>query len=197
MKTLLIVIAAGALLVFIGLVNQAGHAAMTRQTVTTTTRQQADTLSASDTDTLTGPPTIGAAFINRVLQAYNSPAAGQGQALYDLGKQYGIDPAYALAFFQHESSFGTRGEARLSKSLGNLRCIQGAACRDGYAWFPSWEAGFQAWYELIRNLYVGQWGLSTVEQVIPKYAPSADNNDEAAYIAAVKQAVAQFRAQAS
>ncbi|HLX40890.1 MAG TPA: hypothetical protein VKR42_10165, partial [Ktedonobacteraceae bacterium] len=46
-----------------------------------------------------GKPTITADFINRVLSAYNSPAAGKGQSLYDLGVKYGIDPAFALAFF--------------------------------------------------------------------------------------------------
>ena len=133
-----------------------------------------------------GKPTISAAFINQVLASYNSPAAGKGQALYDLGAQYGIDPAFALAFFMHESTFGTAGEAQQSLSLGNLRCIPNAKCQDGYAWFNSWEDGFKAWYELIRNLYVAHWGLTTVDTIIPTYAPTADHNDEAAYIASVK-----------
>ena len=131
-------------------------------------------------------PTLSVDTINKILAAYNSPAAGKGQALYDLGKQYGIDPAFALAFFMHESTFGTRGEATSSLSLGNLRCIPNTQCTDGYAWFPSWEAGFKAWYELIRNLYVAYWGRTTIETIIPKYAPTADNNDEAAYIASLK-----------
>ncbi len=141
-----------------------------------------------------GAPSMSVDAINRVLQAYNSPAAGKGQALYDMGKQYGIDPAFALAFFMHESSFGTKGEARTSLSLGNLRCIPNAECRDGYAWFPSWEAGFNAWYELIRNLYVTTWGLTTIEQIIPKYAPAADNNDEQAYVNALTHALDTWHA---
>lgn len=145
-------------------------------------------------------PTISAAFINQILSAYNSPAAGKGQQLYDLGVQYGIDPAFALAFFQHESSFGKFGEANTTLSLGNLRCIPNAACINSsgqtcapgdscYAAFPTWEAGFEAWYKLIRNLYVAGWGLSTIPQIIPKYAPSADNNNEAAYIASVEHSI--------
>jgi hypothetical protein len=141
-----------------------------------------------------GKPTITAAFINKVLTAYNSPAAGKGQALYDLGVQYGIDPVFALAFFMHESSFGTMGEARSSLSLGNLRCIPNFECRDGYAWFPTWEAGFKAWYALIRNLYVADWGLTTVEQIIPRYAPPSDNNNDSAYISAVEHAIDTWRA---
>jgi len=141
-----------------------------------------------------GKPTITAAFINEVLALAGSPATGKGQTLYDLGLQYNIDPAFALAFFLHESNFGTQGEARASLSLGNLRCIPNVECRDGYAWFPSWEAGFKAWYALIRTLYVDDWGLTTVEQIIPKYAPPADNNNDSAYIAAVEQAISAWRA---
>jgi hypothetical protein len=144
--------------------------------------------------TVLSKPTIGADLINRVLASYNSPAAGKGQVLYDMGVKYGIDPAFALAFFMHESSFGTQGEARVSLSLGNLRCIPNYKCQDGYAWFASWEDGFQAWYELIRNLYVSQWGRTTVDQIIPKYAPAADNNDEAAYIASLKHAIDTWHA---
>lgn len=145
-----------------------------------------------------GKPTISAAFINEVLAAYNSPAAGQGQALYNLGVKYGIDPVYALAFFMHESLFGTTGEARVTLSLGNLRCIPTRPCidqdRGGYAQMYSWVDGFEQWYKLIRNLYVAQWGRVTVDQIIPKYAPNSDGNNEAKYIATLKYEVNTWRA---
>ncbi|GER82759.1 MAG: glucosaminidase domain-containing protein [Thermogemmatispora sp.] len=145
-----------------------------------------------------GKPTITADFINKVLAAYHSPAAGKGQALYDYGVQYGIDPVYALAFFMHESTFGTQGVARETKSLGNIRCIPTRPCTSpdghGFAVMYSWEDGFLQWYKLIRNLYVAQWGLVTIEQIIPKYAPAADHNDEQAYIQAVEHAVDTWRA---
>lgn len=142
-----------------------------------------------------GPPTVSAAFIDRVLTAYGSPAAGKGQALYDEGVAYGIDPVFALAFFMHESSFGTAGMARVTFSLGNLRCIPDAACVNGYAAFQSWESGFDAWYKLIRNVYAGSWGLTTVAAIIPRYAPASDHNNESAYIAAVESSVDAWRSQ--
>jgi hypothetical protein len=141
-----------------------------------------------------GNPSIPVDFINQVLSTYHSPAAGKGQTLYDLGKQYGIDPAFALAFFMHESSFGTKGEATKSRSLGNLRCIPNFRCEDNFAQFDSWEDGFKAWFQLIRNLYVAKWGLTTVDQIIPRYAPSADNNNEQGYIAALKHAIDTWHA---
>ena len=57
----------------------------------------------------------------------------------------------------------------------------------------SWEDGFAHWYELIRNLYVDEWHLVTVDQIIPVYAPASDGNDVAGYIQAVKQAVDTWR----
>ena len=145
-----------------------------------------------------GKPTISAAFINEVLAAYHSPAAGQGQAMYNLGVKYGIDPVYALAFFMHESLFGTTGEARATLSLGNLRCIPTRPCidqnRGGYAQMYSWQDGFEQWYRLIRNLYVAQWGRVTVDQIIPKYAPNSDGNNEAEYIATLKYEIDTWHA---
>ena len=152
-----------------------------------------------------GKPTITADFINRVLAVSGSPAAGSGRSLYGLGVEYGIDPAFALAFFQHESSFGKFGEANTTLSLGNLRCLPNAVCvntagqpcqpgESCYASFPTWAAGFEAWYALIRTLYVNRWGLTTIEQIIPTYAPTADHNDEAAYIASVEHSIDVWRA---
>ncbi len=143
--------------------------------------------------TVVGSPSISATFINRVLAWYDSPAAGKGQALYDDGVKYGIDPVYALAFFMHESSFGKTGVATVTHSLGNIRATAGYAQYDGYRKYRSWEDGFEDWYKLIAQQYVAQWGLSTVDQIVPVYAPSSDNNDVAAYIASVKQAVDTWR----
>ena len=141
-----------------------------------------------------GKPTITVNFINEVLASYNSPATGKGQALYDLGVKYGIDPAFALAFFMHESTFGTAGMATVTLSLGNLRCIPSVPCNNGYAQFSSWEQGFEAWYKLIRNLYVAQWGLVTIDQIIPTYAPSSDHNNVSGYIAALKHSIDTWHA---
>ena len=106
----------------------------------------------------------------------DSPAAGTGQQLYSLGVQYGIDPVYALAFFKHESLYGTTGEATVTRSLGNERCIADRPCIDqkhgGYALMQSWIDGYDHWYSLILNLYIKQWQRTTVETIIPKYAPN-------------------------
>jgi hypothetical protein len=142
---------------------------------------------------VTGPPTLSAAFLNAILALAHSPASGTGQILYDLSQQYQIDDAYALAFFQHESDYGTTGIARFTRSLGNIRCSAGYICLDGYRYYTTWQQGEQDWYVLIRQLYVNQWHLTTVAQIVPIYAPASDGNDPTSYIAAVDNAVTVWR----
>lgn len=164
-------------------------------------------------DHLAGKPTISASFINTVLSNYHSPAAGQGQALYDLGVKYDIDPVYALAFFMHESRFGTAGMARITHSLGNSRCVANQACvntsgdecqarQSCYASYASWQSGFEEWYQqmvayengALKYYLSKQWiPLTTLQTIIPVYAPTSDGNNEAAYIAAIQHAVATWR----
>jgi hypothetical protein len=149
-----------------------------------------------------GRPSLSVAFVNKVLAAYGSPAAGTGQALYDLGVHYGIDDVYALAFFLHEDTFGKTGWGAVNHSLGNSRCGGWSSCQGGYRFYPTWEAGYQDWYQLILYGYVrGEVTIplvghrcSTIEQIVPVYAPSSDGNDVRAYIVAVLQAVATWHA---
>jgi hypothetical protein len=109
--------------------------------------------------------------------------------LYDLGVQYGIDPAYALSFFVVESAAGTRGVARTTHSLGNIRCTPGYACAAGYRAYPTWADGARDWFVLIRMRYLDTWHLRTPATILPRYAPPGDGNDPAAYAASVIQLV--------
>jgi hypothetical protein len=112
-----------------------------------------------------------------------------GAVLYDLGVHYGIDPAFAVAFFVVESAAGTRGVARTTHSLGNIRCTPGYACLDGYRAYPTWSAGAQDWFTLIRSLYIDTWQLRTPAAILPRYAPPDDGNDPATYATSVIQLV--------
>ena len=155
-----------------------------------------EVVSASATNhTVVGKPSVSADKIAAVLRSYNSPAIGAAQAMYDLGAKYGIDPAYALAFFIQESNAGTKGVARTSLSIGNIRWTTDCNCANvsGYRGYPTWAAGIEDWYKLIKNLYVGGWGLQTTDTIIPRYAPSADSNDPASYTATVNRLVAGWR----
>ena len=186
---ILVVLGAGVMMI-----NPSFARGLTVDGLASTHRGSTPTVSSSAPDMrVVGKPTVSAAFINRVLAYYHSPAAGKGQTLYTLGVAYSIDPVIALAFFMHESRFGTLGMATTTLSLGNLRCIPSVPCYQGYAQFGSWEQGFEAWYKLIHTLYVVQWGLVTVDQIIPRYAPSKDHNNVEGYIAAVTSAIQTWR----
>ena len=140
-----------------------------------------------------GKPTIDVQFINNVLAYYNSPASGKGQALHDAGIRYGINPAYALAFFLEESNFGTKGVATVTHALGNIRADPGEPQYKGYRLYKTWEKGFEDWYKLIAEKYVAEWHLSTVDQIVPVYAPSDDHNDEGQYVRTIKIAIERWR----
>jgi hypothetical protein len=142
---------------------------------------------------LIGAPSLSVAQIEAVLQQYGSPAEGLGQALYDLGVRYSIDPAYALAFFVHESACGTKGVARFTHSIGNIRWTEGYESYEGYRSYSSWREGMEDWYRLVTDLYINGWNLRTVDAIIPVYAPTGDNNDPPSYIASVKAMVDSWR----
>ncbi|HUS13598.1 MAG TPA: hypothetical protein VM536_01090 [Chloroflexia bacterium] len=149
-----------------------------------------------DAQSVLGPPTLTAAAIDSILAGYGSPAAGQGGTFVGLGRQYGIDPAFALAFYVQESHAGTRGVARFTHGIGNIRWTPGFESYEGYRSYPSFGAGIEDWYKLIKTLYVDGWGLTTVGAIVPRYAPAADHNDTASYIANVETLVAGWRARA-
>ncbi len=154
----------------------------------------ASTTSVTDNWDVRRTPSMDAAAIRQVLQRYNSPAVGAADAMYALGLEYGIDPAFCLAFFISESTAGTAGVARTTKSVGNIRTTAGYVDYQGYRKYESWEQGIEDWYRLIRDLYIADWSLTTVDQIIPVYAPSSDGNSPDHYIATVKKLVTSWRA---
>lgn len=147
-----------------------------------------------------GAPTITVAQIEAVLAEYNSPAQGHGQEIYDLGVKYGINPAICLAFFIHESSAGSnpawagrKDDGSYTHNIGNIICTEGWRCYGRFRDYDNWSQGIDDWYKLIKELYIGEWQRTTVDTIIPKYAPAADNNNEGAYIQAVKQLVQDWQ----
>ncbi len=158
---------------------------------------------------ITGPPTISNETIKRILESASSPAVIAYQAFYDFGVQYDIDPAFALAFFRHESNYGTSNNwvgkpsiclPNSSNNIGNIKYTQsctnnyGATNCKGFCHYPTWEKGIEAWYSLIKNSnhYVAG-GRETIAEILPVYAPSSDNNNIPEYITAVSDSVSSYR----
>jgi hypothetical protein len=153
-----------------------------------------------------GPPSISASFIDRLLRWKQSPAVGLGSVMYRLSLTYRIDAAYVLAIFWHESHFGTTGEARVTFSPGNERCLQDRPCidlsRGGYAQMQSWADGFAHLYYLLWDGYVlghvtrpivGH-ACTTIDAILAVFAPDSDGNNVGAYTQDVKADVAAWHA---
>ncbi len=138
-----------------------------------------------------GAPTIRRELVNTILCTAHSPMCGQGGSFYDLAVQNGVNPAFALAIFQHESSYGTQGVARSTRSVGNIVCAGYPRCLGRFRAYRSWLEGAQDFDRLMRLEYFPRH-LVTVDQIIPVYAPSSDGNDVAAYVLAVKAAMEQW-----
>lgn len=143
------------------------------------------------TDQVTGRPSLSATTIDRILCRASSPACGTGQDLYDGSVSSGIDDAYALAFFEHESSFGLYGIAHDNLGLGNIRCSAGYSCKSGFRAYTSWSQGYADWYKLIA-WYISDLHKSSVAQIVTTYAPASEN-DTQGYINSVQNAVATWR----
>jgi hypothetical protein len=152
-----------------------------------------------DDHTLLGAPSITPHQIDAVLAFYNSPAQGMGRAFYDAGVRHGIDPAYALAFFVHESGAGSnpewaghKGDGTTTHNVGNIICAGYATCYGRFRDYASWQDGIDDWYRLIADEYVAARGLNSVETIVPIYAPASEN-DVAGYVRAVELLVDKWR----
>ena len=140
-----------------------------------------------------GGPSLSAQRIDSILSSAGSPAAGSGQTFYSDSQQYDINDSVALAFFHHESSYGTAGAATQTHNVGNIVCTSGYSCIGRFRSYSSWSAGIDDWYRLISGPAYAGGGLTTLDQIIPKYAPASDGNSESAYIAAVQSDVSTWR----
>jgi hypothetical protein len=164
----------------------------------TTSQLVAVTRSAGDY-ALKGPPSLTPQQIDSILAEYGSPATGTGEVWYNLGLQYGIDPAFAVAFFIHESGAGSnpawagiKPGGGTTHNVGNIICAGYATCYGRFRDYPSWSEGIEDWYRLIDVEYLQGRGHKTVADIIPVYAPSFEN-DVNGYVNAVHNLVDQWR----
>lgn len=145
-------------------------------------------------------PSVSAAAIRDALRAAGSPllnasyADGKDAAEYiwDSGRVLGIDPAVVMGIFKYESAYGTRGVARLTNSVGNIRPLDGQPSFEGYRQYSSWQEGIDDCYRLLRRY--ASAGADSVSLAIPTWAPADDNNDPAAYVGAVLNIMASLNA---
>jgi hypothetical protein len=141
--------------------------------------------------------------IDAVLAKAHSPLTGQGQFIIDMSLKYGVPVEVALAMWDVEGQYGTKGASVANRNPGNLRASPFAAGRNnGFALFDSWKAGIEGFFDLLRhdphgyNKYVDQYqstgDLQPLLKLIQTYAPSLDHNDPSAYFASVSELIKQL-----
>jgi hypothetical protein len=141
-------------------------------------------------------PRISPATFEAILKAANSPAAGDSDAIYAAILGEGADPAFALAFFKHESQFGQLGVCHDydTKSIGNTRTSRigvktfvWVPGKGPYVRYPDWQTGTRdAIYRLTDPEFdYAKAGAKTIGQILPIWAPKSDFNSPEAYINSV------------
>jgi hypothetical protein len=117
-----------------------------------------------------------AAQIDAYLLAKGSPLVGSGQAFYDAGQAYGIDPAFLVAITGAESSFGVllyhSGPDYATFNAWNWFYAEPRAVSD----FASWSDGVTRVAQgLSGMLYYGA-GRYGVLDIAPVYCPEGTQN---------------------
>jgi N-acetyl-anhydromuramyl-L-alanine amidase AmpD len=125
-----------------------------------------------------------------VLRGAGSPV-GDGDALrvYAYATARGLSPAYLLAMFHHESTYGRFGSAATTHSWGNTRPPSFGAPQTGvsdrhFSIYANWVDGGVS--TVARHFdHAPYFGKDTVRAIIPIWAPSTDGNNTERYIEAV------------
>lgn len=113
--------------------------------------------------------------IDSFLKGKGSPLAGMGHVFVGAGKKYGVDPALVVAISGIESSFGKH----------NFHPFNAWGWMSGKDW-SSWQQGITSVTQGLSQGYIRQ-GLTTPDQIVRKYAPASDGNDEVRWAKVVNQ----------
>ncbi len=124
--------------------------------------------------------------------------AGMGQAILDNAIIYKVNPALALAQFRKEASFAASGTlGAINNNPGNIIYTGGYYGESGkngrFGAYASMADGIKAFYMLLDRQYKD---LSTVQQIVNRYAPSGDgDNNPTQYAAQISGWGATYQAQ--
>lgn len=120
--------------------------------------------------------------IDAYLQGRGSPMAGHGMAFLRAGRKYGIDPRLLVGIATIESGAGVH--TKLQHNPFNWGVHRGQT-------YGSWEESIMDVARGLRRGYIDQ-GLKTPQQIVSKYAPSSDGNDESNWAKVVGQVMGQL-----
>jgi|SRR6516165_3022878 hypothetical protein len=98
--------------------------------------------------------------------------AGQGQAFIDAANRYGIDPVLLASISMFETGNGTSHMVQTKNNPAGIWDSKAGA----YRTFSSLDDGLDFTARNLKTNYINQ-GLTTPEQIGPKYAPPGASND--------------------
>jgi hypothetical protein len=138
-----------------------------------------------------GPASVDTAVVDAALRREGSPLAGLGETIVAEGRHWGIDPVYLVAFVTYFDAGAPLPVA--AHNVGHIRAVGAETAINGYRVFPTWQAGIDAWYRLIATLYVRRWGLTTLDRIVPVYAPGSGRRSVEAELNTLRAAVEALR----
>jgi hypothetical protein len=143
-------------------------------------------------------PRISIDTFTVILTRGGSPAAPVAAQCYRSIVKRGVDPALALAVFEHESSFGRLGAANPRRNWGNLRRSPYFKSDGRFVVYPSWSAGAADAARLLsiygRNA-IRRGVVTDSARTFPHvWAPSADGNRPKQYGEAIVRAIQRYQA---
>jgi hypothetical protein len=98
------------------------------------------------------PPRITSERFTAILEMAQSPLAPEASEAYKILVSYGIDPAWALAYWQDLNDYGKRGNASLTRNVGHVPSTRG----DGHGYyFYAGLVAYRTWIDGV--LEWAQW----------------------------------------
>ena len=107
---------------------------------------------------------------NQLEKTLRNDLSGHGYFIAQKSIEYGVDPFIATAIMMHETGCGQNQCSSLARNCYNFGGQKGPGC-GAYRKYNSIDEGLEGMIaNLYRNYYA--YGLTTVEQIGPKYAES-------------------------
>ncbi len=107
---------------------------------------------------------------NQLEKTLRNDLSGHGYFIAQKSIEYGVDPFIATAIMMHETGCGQNQCSSLARNCYNFGGQKGPGC-GAYRRYYSIDEGLEGMIaNLYRNYYA--YGLTTVEQIGPKYAES-------------------------
>ena len=123
-----------------------------------------------------GQPSLPAATVDTIFKSLGSPMTGTGQVVVQASRQSNIDDAFALAVWWTETNDGAAGVGLADHNPGSVRGSVGyPSAFDGYTIYPSYSAAIVYWFNILRNTYVNNRGLSTVYAISYPYVGTSSS----------------------